>query len=420
MPSFASAKRYGVPPVSGCGRCAHSTAIGDIDGDGRLDVVTVNDDQTISVFIAKADGTLGGRRDYLAAGSPAGAAIADLNGDGRADVAVADAGGFVSVFLNRGDGTLMTRRDYAGGAGPASIAAGDLDGDGSPDLVLANPGDVSVLRNNGDGTFAAPENHPVSAGGPVSVALGDLSGDGKPDVVTGDGDRDVSVLLNKGDGTLQAAQSYDAGGALSVALADVNGDGRLDVATAAGNPGVSVLLNAGDGTLLRRRVYPVLDTQNSGGDPQSIAIANLNGDHRADLATANFDGHASLLLNDGDGAFRTTVDVGTGKCGAVFENDRGLAAGDLNGDGRADLAVASYGGLCVALAKPGRCNVQEVRGLSLTGARTLLSRAHCRVGSIRRARSPLFPKGQVSAERPGFGRVLRAGARIDVVVSLGR
>ena len=420
VPSFAAAKRYAVPPADNCGSCAHSTAIGDLDGDGRPDVLTVNDDETISVFIGKPDGTLGSRRDYLTSGDPAGAAIADLNGDGHADVAVADRGGFATVFLNRGDGTLAAKQDYACGAGPASIATGDIDGNDSPDLVVTNSSSISVLRNNGDGTFHAMEEYPVDKGSPVSVALGDLNGDGKADVVTGDGDRDVSVFLNHGDGTFQTARDYDASGAVSVALGDLNGDGKLDIATARCGCGVAVLLNAGDGTLRRRRLYAVRGTFSSAADPQSIAIADLNGDHRADLVTANSDEHMSLLLNNGGGRFPTTTDVGTGKCGDVYRSDRELATGDLNGDGRPDLAVASNGGLCVALAKPGLCNVQDVQGLKVAEARALLARAHCRVGAIRRARSLLVKRGEVSGQRPGFGRVVRAGTKVDLVVSRGR
>ena len=422
VPSFAAAKQYAVPHAEGCGRCAHSTAIGDLDGDGRPDVVTVNDDETISVFIGKADGTLGSRQDSLASADPADAAIADLNGDGHADVAVVDRGGFVTVFLNKGDGTLAAKQDYAAGSFPVSIAAGDVDGDGSVDLVVTSSGSVSVLRNSGIGAFAAEEDYPLGGDedSAVSVALGDVNGDGKADVVTGNGSRNVSVLLNKGDGTLQPARNYDASGAVSVALGDLNGDGKLDVATANNNGGISVLLNAGDGALRRRRVYDVLGTAYSAASPQSIAIADLNGDHRADLATANSERHVSLLLNDGAGKFPTTIDVGSGRCGEAFQNDRWLAAGDLNGDGRADLAVAARGGLCVALAKPGLCNVQDVGGLKVREAKALLARAHCRVGKVRRARSQLFKRGLVSGQRPGFGRALRAGAKVNLVVSLGR
>ena len=391
--------------------------MGDLNGDGRSDVVTVNYDETISVFMTKPGGTLGARTDYLVAGGPAGAAIADLNGDGHADVAVADGDGFVTVLLNSGDGTLGPRRDYRSApGGPISIAAADLDGDGSPDLVTTNSGAVSVFRNNGDGTFA-PETNYAAEGNRISVAVGDLNGDGKPDVVTSG----VSVLLNNGDGSLRAGGAYDAGGAVSIALGDLNGDGKPDVATATGDAGVSVLLNRGDGTLLGKRLYRVLATPDSSvGGPQSIAVADLNGDHRPDLATANFDRHVSLLLNGGGATFRTTIDIGAIECGDVYESDRALALGDLNGDGRVDLAVAAENGLCVTLAKPGRCNVQEVRSLKVREARALLSRAYCRVGAIRYAHSLFFNRGRVSAEQPGFGRALRAGAKVNLVVSLGR
>jgi hypothetical protein len=105
VPSFGASKRYAAPSDCG-GPCARSAAMGDLNGDGRSDVVTVNYDETISVFMTKPGGTLGARTDYLVAGGPAGAAIADLNGDGHADVAVADGDGFVTVLLNSGDGTL--------------------------------------------------------------------------------------------------------------------------------------------------------------------------------------------------------------------------------------------------------------------------------------------------------------------------
>jgi hypothetical protein len=421
VPSFAASKRYLVPVAGGCGYCAESSAIGDLNGDGRPDVVVVNDDETISVFITKPGGGLRPRRDYLGAGGPDGAVIADLNGDGHPDVAVGDIDGFVSVFLNQGDGTLGTRHDYrAASSDTTSIAAGDLNGDGSPDLVMPNAGSVSVFYNHGDGTFAPKQDYPTGGGNPVSIALGDLNGDGKQDIVTGDGENGaVSVLLNNGDGSLQA-RDYDVHGAASVALGDLNGDGRLDVAAANADTGVTVLLNTGDGTLLGRRVYPVLATPDSDAGPQSIAVADLNGDHRPDLVTANSDRHVSLLLNGGGGTFHTTIDVGANKCGDVFESDRALALGDLNGDGRADITVASDTGLCVTLAKPGLCNVQEVRGLKLSQARALLARAHCRVGSVGHAHSLLYRRGQVSDERPGFGRALPAGAKVDLVVSLGR
>jgi hypothetical protein len=208
-----------------------------------------------------------------------------------------------------------------------------------------------VFRNNGDGTFAAQRDYRLTGGDAVSLALGDLDGDGRQDVVTGG----VSVLLNRGDGTF-AERNYDSRGSNSVALADLNGDGKLDVATANGGIGVSVLLNAGDGRLGPTRVYAAPRAREYGivaADPQSIAIADLNADHRPDLATTNSDQRASVLVNTGAGRFGSPIDLGVGKCGSFYERDRALSTGDLNGDGRADLVAAGGNGLCVSLARPG-------------------------------------------------------------------
>jgi hypothetical protein len=422
VPSFSAARRYAVPPGRGCDYCSQSSATGDLNGDGRPDVVAVDADQEVSIFITKADGTFGARRDYLTGGEPTEAVIADLNADGHPDVAVAEADGFVSTFFNVGDGTLGVRRDYAAGSdghGPVSIAAADLDGDGSADLVSANGiASISVFHNNGDGTFAAQRNYRLAGGDANSLAVGDLNGDGKPDVVTGG----VSVLLNDGDGTF-TEQDYNAQGSKSIALGDLNGDGKLDVATANSWEGVSVLLNGGDGRLGPPRVYaalPAWEYELVDADPQSLAIADLNGDHRPDLATVNFDQRLSVLVNGGAGRFGWPIDLGVGKCGDFFERDRALSTPDLNGDGRADLVAAGSNGLCVSFARPGLCNVQDVRGRRLSTAKALLVRGHCRLGAVRDARAEYLKRGLVSAERPGFGSVLRAGAKVAVVVSSGR
>jgi hypothetical protein len=421
VPSFAAARRYALQPAADCvDYCSASSATGDLDGDGRPDVVAVGID-TVSVLITKAGGTLGAGRDYLTSGDAADAVIADLNGDGRADVAVVEADGFVSTFMNRGDGTLGARRDYAAGSegsGPVSIAAADLDGDGSADLATANGNaSISVFRNNGDGTFAEQRDYPLTGGNAVSLAVGDLDGDGRPDAVTGG----VSVLLNNGDGTF-AERDYDAKGSNSIALGDLNGDGKLDVATASGDFDVSVLLNEGEGQLGPTRLYDAPLSWDYGfttADPQSIAIADLNGDRRPDLATADFDRRGSVLVNAGAGRFRWPIDLGVVNCGDFFESDRALSTADLNGDKKTDLVFAGNAGLCVSLAKPGLCNIQDVRGRKLAVATALLARGHCRVGTVRYARAKYVKRGLVTAQRPGFGGVLRAGAKVALVVSSG-
>jgi len=112
--------------------------------------------------------------------NPDSAAVGDFNGDGKMDLAVANEGSDnVSILLGNGDGTFQAAVNYGAGTDPDSVAVGDFRGDGKLDLVVANyySNNVSVLLGNGDGTFQAAVNYGVSA--PTSVAVGDFNGDGR-------------------------------------------------------------------------------------------------------------------------------------------------------------------------------------------------------------------------------------------------
>ncbi|HRG96973.1 MAG TPA: FG-GAP-like repeat-containing protein [Polyangiaceae bacterium] len=139
----------------------------------------------------------------------------DVNGDGKLDLVVADNGAqrfpstpsTVGVLMNSGTGTFAPRVDYPAST-PISVAVGDVNGDGKPDLVVANgvSGTVSVLVNSGTGTFAPRVDYPTGTI-PMSVALGDVDGDGKLDLVVS-GPRFVSVLVNSGTGTFGPGVLY--------------------------------------------------------------------------------------------------------------------------------------------------------------------------------------------------------------------
>src|SRR3989442_1019108 len=187
--------------------------------------------QTVS-FIA--------RRDFAAGRSPDSVAVGDFNGDGRLDLAVANFGSNdVSVLLGNGDGTFQAALSFAAGSGPSSVAVGDFNGDGNLDLAVANSGSSypSVLLGNGDGTFQAALSF-AGRSGTSSVAVGDFNGDGKLDLavanlVAGDSSS-VSVLLGNGHRTVQSALNSSTGGTrpASVAVGDFNVDGKLDLAVA--------------------------------------------------------------------------------------------------------------------------------------------------------------------------------------------
>jgi hypothetical protein len=156
----------------------------------------------VSVLMGNGDGTFQNAVNYGAGGGPWSVAIGDLNGDDRLDLAVANYNSDnVSVLMGNGDGTFQNAVNYGAGYGPALVAIGDLNGDDIPDLAVPNEvsGDVSVLMGNGDGTFQNAVNYGAGYG-PVSVAIGDLNGDGDLDLAVANSWSDtVSVLINSLD-----------------------------------------------------------------------------------------------------------------------------------------------------------------------------------------------------------------------------
>jgi hypothetical protein len=278
---------------------AISVAIGDLNGDGEQDLGTVNDDVpagTVSVLLNKGDGIFQAGHHSRTESDAYSVAIGDLNGDGKSDLVNTNNGdNTVSVFISKGDGSLQAKVDYPSGGQPRKVAIGDLNGDGHPDLATANDDNsVSVLINKGDGSFRPKVDYPVG-NQPFSVAIGDLNGDGKPDLATANfGENTVSVLVNNGDGSFRAKMDYPTGRVpASVAIGDLNGDGAPDLATANDTDSVSVLVNKGDGSFRAKVNYAITS------EPASVAIGDLNGDGQPDLVIANDEGHdsVSVLIN---------------------------------------------------------------------------------------------------------------------------
>jgi len=358
--AFAAAVNY-----ASSGYQSTWAAVADVNGDGKPDIVVANacgdssncnTNGTIGVLLGNGDGTFQAAVTYDSGALGAfSVTVADVNGDGKPDLVVAN-NSTVSVLLGNGDGTFQAAVSYGtGGNGVHSVAVADVNGDGKPDLVVAlncgqncGFGAVGVLLGNGDGTFQTAVTYPSGGINATSAVVEDVNGDGKPDIVvtnytssSGSGQGNVCVLLGNGDGTFQTAVAYGVGGDNpdSVAVADVNGDGKPDiVVTNFSSDNVGVLLGNGDGTFQTAVAY------GSGGySPDSVVVADVNGDRKPDLLVANqcvdiatcANGTVGVLLGNGDGTFQTAVAYGSG--GDIAYS---VAVADFNGDGEPDIVVA--------------------------------------------------------------------------------
>ena len=325
------------------------TAVNDapvISLQGNLDIVAaIWGNSTVDVLLADGLGGFSERTAGIGGGvRPNSVAIGDLNGDGKPDIVTANSGSNVSILLGDGLGGFSASTAGLGGGGAsASVALGDLNGDGKLDIVTANGGtdNVSVLLGNGLGGFSAST---IRTGGfgsdPFSVALGDVDGDGKLDIVTANAGSDtIAVLLGNGAGGFTASTTGIGGGStpISVALGDVNGDGKLDIVTANQNSdNVSVLLGDGHGGFSASTIGI-----GGGSSPFAVALGDVNGDGTLDIVTANHgSNNVSVLLGDGHGGFSaSTIGIGGG-----FE-PWAVALGDLNGDGKLDIVTANNGSI---------------------------------------------------------------------------
>jgi serine/threonine protein kinase len=335
---------FGLQTTYPVGTQPYAVAVGDFNGDGRLDLAVSNiATNTVSVLLGNGDGTFRKALDQAAGPQPHGLAVADFNGDGKLDLAVAYLqGDAVGILLGNGDGTFRPAPSLGVGKNPRGVAVGDFNGDGKADLAVTNyrGNSLHVFFGNGDCTFRAAGTYRAGLG-PISVAVADFNSDGRPDLVVSNGDGDtVDILLANNDGTFRPAVPYSVGsGPGAVVVADFNGDGHADVAVENyGSNDVTVLLGNGDGTLRLAGSY------GAGSGPGGLAVGDFNGDGVPDLVVANHHSYnLSVLLSRGDGTFRPASHFAAGRTPA------GVAVGDFNGDGRTDLAVANHWGQNVSV-----------------------------------------------------------------------
>jgi len=313
-----------------------SVAIADLDGDGRLDVVTANaNSDNLTVLHGTGGGDFIAHPSIAVGDRPISVAVADLNGDEILDLVTANNGSSnLTVLLGTGGGNFDPLTPIPVAVGPnSSIAVADLNRDEILDLVVTNGssavGRLTILLGTGGANFNALP--PISVdGGAQSVAVAHLNSDGLLDLVVTD-PLGVIVLLGTAGGGFDELPSIPVAGADSVAVAHFNDDDLLDLVITnniSGPDSVTVLLGTGGANFNALPSIPV------GSDPQYVVVADLNGDRKMDIVTANSDSvDLSVLLGDGDGHFDALPSFSVGV------DPIAIAVADLNRDDRPDVVV---------------------------------------------------------------------------------
>jgi len=369
--SMRTAGTYTVPGNYGEGQNATAIVAADFDGDGNPDLMVYTEYIGFTLLHGKGDGTfqvLPQKTGYTPHYNPVFLAPGDFNKDGKMDLAAFNDDGTVAILLNAGDGSFPTQNRYVVGTplssgvySPAMFATdfnddGNLDlvfGNGHPDALYPGPQSITVLFGNGDGTFqgAAPA---IDAGYPLAMASADFNGDGRRDLVVAGGTDVLGgglyILLGQSGGGFQTptrvAMPSGAGFAAWVATADLNGDGKPDL-IAIDNVNiyppvashVYTWLGNGDGTFQAPTSY------SAGMNPTFVTAGDVNGDGLADLVIAY--GNQSATT-----AGTTSVVLMTGKAGGGFNpatmvptgvNTVQVTLADVNGDGKLDLIATNLG-----------------------------------------------------------------------------
>ncbi len=308
---------------------AGSPVAADLDLDGIIDIASVGGRGTVSVFRGAGDGTFAAPELYLTSDGSNQIHAGDLNGDGRTDLlTVSTNERRVSALLQEDDGGFQIHRDSTVDAQPRTSLLGDFDGDGTLDVLVGLRGatsEVVLMQGRGDGRFVRTTSVPTVTW-PADFALADFDRDGELDLaVAGFDSAAIALHRGNGGGVFAAAVQIDVGvEPRALDAADLDGDGVLDLVTAT-RWQLEVLVGAGDGTFAPPRIHPGMN------DVREVRVVDLDEDGSPDIAAAGERGLSVAFGRDGSTALSPLHLLPVAA--------HSFAVGDFNGDSFDDAAT---------------------------------------------------------------------------------
>jgi hypothetical protein len=355
-----------------------SFALGDLDGDGDVDILVGDSffgSPGVSVLKNNGDQTFAAPVYYSAPLNEVvgEVALSDFDSDGDLDAFATIRGDFdqmtkIKVWRNNGNGTFAAPIEFTTGQGPAGIVIADFTGDGKPDVVTANYGgsSISILRHNGltgnSAGFLPPVNF-STANHAEKIAAADVNGDGILDVVVGGQvgtsfAASLAVMINTGNGNFAAPVAYDAApggrfGSTAVALTDLDNDGDVDLiggglysSGSIDNGAVTIRRNNGSGTFGSAEII-LFTNPNYVSNPKEITTGFINGDGFPDIVAAVPSGRAIegfvVVNSNGSGGFNTPVYYEASQ--QTFD----VAIVDLDNDGDGDVITLANSSAAVTV-----------------------------------------------------------------------